>query len=72
VSFPCSGKDLALDDDFILTNVMLYWLTGTAGSSARWYYEDAHSTDECATGEHPDRGRGVRRGLPVGPPVRRP
>jgi len=33
----------AVDPDFILTNVMLYWLTGTAASAARWYYEDAHA-----------------------------
>jgi len=32
-----------LDADFILTNVMLYWLTGTAASAARFYYEDAHA-----------------------------
>ncbi|WP_245607141.1 epoxide hydrolase family protein [Pseudonocardia spinosispora] len=25
--------------DALLTNVMLYWLTGTAGSSARYYYD---------------------------------
>ncbi|WP_067171452.1 epoxide hydrolase family protein [Microtetraspora niveoalba] len=30
-----------LDDDFVLTNVALYWLTGTAGSSIRMYYENA-------------------------------
>lgn len=36
------GEDL--DEDFILTNVMLYWITGTAASSARLYYENAHST----------------------------
>jgi pimeloyl-ACP methyl ester carboxylesterase len=29
--------------DRLLTNVMLYWLTGTAASSARLYYETAHS-----------------------------
>jgi epoxide hydrolase len=33
-----------LDEDFILTNVMLYWLTDTAASSARHYYENAHAT----------------------------
>ncbi|MEE6261465.1 epoxide hydrolase family protein [Plantactinospora sonchi] len=33
----------AVDRDHLLTNVMLYWLTGTAGSSARIYYERAHS-----------------------------
>ena len=27
----------------LLTNVMVYWLTDTAGSSARLYYETAHS-----------------------------
>jgi microsomal epoxide hydrolase len=34
--------DDAVDRDAMLTNVMLYWLTGTAGSSARLYYEAAH------------------------------
>jgi microsomal epoxide hydrolase len=29
----------AVDRDALLTNVMLYWLTGTAGSSARYYKE---------------------------------
>jgi epoxide hydrolase len=31
-----------IDRDDLLTNVMLYWLTGTAGSSARLYYEFHH------------------------------
>lgn len=34
--------DDSLDDDFILANATLYWLTGTAGSSIRFYYEDGH------------------------------
>jgi pimeloyl-ACP methyl ester carboxylesterase len=33
----------AVDDDFALTNVMIYWLTGTAASSMRFYWEDAHA-----------------------------
>jgi epoxide hydrolase len=33
----------SVDRDHMLTNVMLYWLTATAGSSARIYYEDAHA-----------------------------
>jgi epoxide hydrolase len=33
----------AVDRDRILTNVMLYWLTATAGSSANLYYESMHS-----------------------------
>jgi epoxide hydrolase len=32
----------AVDRDQLLTNAMLYWLTGTAGSSARLYYENLH------------------------------
>ena len=33
--------DDAVDRDQLLTNVTLYWLTGTAGSSARLYYESS-------------------------------
>jgi epoxide hydrolase len=33
----------AVDRDLLLTNVMLYWLTGTGGSSANSYYEAAHA-----------------------------
>ncbi|WP_181780626.1 epoxide hydrolase family protein [Pseudonocardia pini] len=32
-----------IDRDRILTNVMLYWLTDTAGSAANLYYESMHS-----------------------------
>jgi pimeloyl-ACP methyl ester carboxylesterase len=35
----------AIDRDTLLTNVMLYWLTGTAGSAARMYYENSHVPD---------------------------
>jgi pimeloyl-ACP methyl ester carboxylesterase len=35
--------DTAVDRNRLLTNVMLYWLTGTAGSSAQLYYENMHS-----------------------------
>ncbi|GII81404.1 microsomal epoxide hydrolase [Sphaerisporangium rufum] len=41
----CSGTpEEAISRDRLLTNVMLYWLTATAGSSARHYWEDAHAT----------------------------
>ena len=33
----------AVDRDQMLTNVMLYWLTRTAGSAANIYYEGMHS-----------------------------
>jgi epoxide hydrolase len=36
----------AVDRDRLLTNVMLYWLTRTAGSSARQYYDTAHPAVE--------------------------
>ena len=32
-----------LDPDFVLTNVMTYWLTRTGSSAARLYYENAHA-----------------------------
>ncbi len=35
----------AVDRDQMLTNVTVYWLTGTAGSSARLYYETSHARD---------------------------
>ncbi|OZM72035.1 epoxide hydrolase [Amycolatopsis antarctica] len=39
-----------IDRDAILTDVTIYWLTATAGSSAQLYYESAHtSTDFAAT-----------------------
>ncbi|MEU5942488.1 epoxide hydrolase family protein [Micromonospora sp. NPDC047548] len=35
--------DDAVDRDLILTDVSVYWLTSTAGSAARIYYEDART-----------------------------
>jgi pimeloyl-ACP methyl ester carboxylesterase len=34
----------AIDRDLMLTNVMLYWITRTAGSSGRLYYENMHGS----------------------------
>ncbi|HET9847747.1 MAG TPA: epoxide hydrolase [Candidatus Dormibacteraeota bacterium] len=47
----------AIDRDQILTDVMLYWITGTGGSAARMYYENMHAT--------PNWGR-PRPSTPVG------
>lgn len=33
----------AIDRDLMLTNVMIYWLTRTAASSAQMYYENMHA-----------------------------
>ena len=37
--------EYAVGRDHILTNVSLYWFTGTAGSSANVYYETLHDPD---------------------------
>lgn len=41
----CDGRpETAIDRDALLTNISLYWLTGTATSSARLYHEFFHAT----------------------------
>ena len=42
--------DENLDDEFILANVTLYWLTGTAGTSIRHYYEDKREAVDIQAG----------------------
>jgi pimeloyl-ACP methyl ester carboxylesterase len=61
----------AVDRDQMLTNVTLYWLTGTAGSSARLYYEFTHSQEWTL----PEQSR-VPTGVAafpqeISPPIRR-
>ena len=46
----------ALSPDEILTNVSIYWLTNTAASAARFYYENKHA-------EHPTGPTTVPIGL---------
>jgi epoxide hydrolase len=41
----------AVDRDRLLTNVSLYWFTGTAGSSAQWYYETVNDPAASTPGE---------------------
>ncbi|PSK96261.1 pimeloyl-ACP methyl ester carboxylesterase [Murinocardiopsis flavida] len=43
LAWSCQLFGDAVSRDYILTNVMTYWLTNTAASSARFYYEDAHA-----------------------------
>jgi len=38
--------DPALDRDFVLANIAIYWFTGTAASSIRLYYEDAKADEK--------------------------
>ncbi|MEV1142580.1 epoxide hydrolase family protein [Micromonospora sp. NPDC049799] len=40
--------DESLDDEFVVANVALYWLTGTAASAMRFYWEDAHADEQPA------------------------
>lgn len=47
-----ADPSIEIDRDFLLTDVSMYWFTGTAGSSARLYFESA-------------QGRGVPNPLPV-------
>ncbi|TWF78741.1 pimeloyl-ACP methyl ester carboxylesterase [Pseudonocardia hierapolitana] len=35
----------AVDPDFVLTNVAIYWFTRTTASSMRFYWEDRHTPD---------------------------
>ncbi|MFC0504947.1 epoxide hydrolase family protein [Micromonospora costi] len=43
----------SVDRDRMLTNVMLYWLTGTAGSAANLYYESMHTRNWPTPSEVP-------------------
>ncbi len=45
LAWSCQLFGEAVSRDYILTNVMIYWLTNTAASAARFYYEDAHAAD---------------------------
>src|SRR6202044_3885589 len=47
----------SLDPEFIVANVALYWLTGTSGSSIRFYFEGAQA------GESPSSPTTVPTGL---------
>jgi len=51
--------DAAIDRDRILTNVMLYWLTNTARSSANSYYERFHDASMWAPKERSTVPTGV-------------
>ncbi|MFE7797085.1 epoxide hydrolase family protein [Nocardia sp. NPDC057440] len=52
----------SLDDDFVIGNVAIYWLTGTAGSSIRFYYEDAHVGQQPAAPTETPTGLAMFKG----------
>jgi epoxide hydrolase len=43
----------AIDRDKLLTTVAIYWFTGTAGTSATLYYEDAAALKKMIAGDRP-------------------
>jgi pimeloyl-ACP methyl ester carboxylesterase len=53
----------AVDRDLLLTNVSLYWFTGTAGSSANLYWEVAHDPSAWAPKEKSTVPLGVALGV---------
>jgi microsomal epoxide hydrolase len=45
----CHGDiEQSISKDELLTNIMIYWVTGTITSSTRLYYESAHSDNDLA------------------------
>lgn len=54
-------KVAMVSKEAFLTNFMIYWLTGTAASSIRYYYEDAHDPNAWA----PKENSGVPTGVAV-------
>lgn len=51
----------AIDKDKFLTNALVYWFTGTAASSIRLYYENAHDPEAWS----PKANSGVPTGVAV-------
>jgi len=58
----------AVDLDHLLTDVTLYWLTGTAGSSAQLYYENRVAPDQPVKRSDVPTGLAV---FPTDPAIRR-
>ncbi|MYS87293.1 epoxide hydrolase family protein [Embleya scabrispora] len=61
----------AVDRDTLLTNISLYWFTGTAGSSANLYYEMAHDQGAWAPKERGTVPMAVAVALPQDVAIRR-
>jgi pimeloyl-ACP methyl ester carboxylesterase len=59
-----------INRDELLTNIMIYWLTETIGSSMRWYYEGAHAAPSPNAGQRGDVPAGVAHD-PQGEPLPR-
>jgi pimeloyl-ACP methyl ester carboxylesterase len=55
-----------VDRDHMLTNITLYWLTNTAASSARFYYEVTHPANRLQQSADPVGARPERSPTPLG------
>lgn len=62
---PAGGSVPVIDRDIILTNTMLYWLTNTAASSARMYYETMHSSNWPARSDVPTGVAAFAEDVPI-------
>ena len=59
----CDGNvEKQFTKDEILTNVMLYWATGSITSSARIYYENQRAAQDGSAGRSPNGVCGVSKG----------
>jgi pimeloyl-ACP methyl ester carboxylesterase len=75
MNFICGGItgeaiEKRISRDELLTNIMIYWLTETIGSSIRWYYESAHAAPSPNIGKPSDVPAGVAHD-PHGEPLPR-
>jgi epoxide hydrolase len=64
MNFMCSGAtgeevEKRISRDEVLTNIMIYWVTETIGSSFRWYYEGAHAAPSPNAGQRSQVPAGV-------------
>jgi epoxide hydrolase len=69
MSFGGNGEEVEqrINRDDLLTNIMIYWVTETIGSSIRWYYEGAHATPSPNAGQQSDVPAGVAHYQPTEP-----
>jgi pimeloyl-ACP methyl ester carboxylesterase len=56
----CGGDvERRFSKDHLLTNVMLYWVTQSIGSSVRYYYENSHSPPVVPPGKRVEAPTGI-------------
>jgi len=56
----CGGNiEQRFSKDELLTNIMIYWVTETISSTARLYYEDAHTPPQLKPGQYIEVQAGV-------------